>query len=149
MSHGIPRNVSQLLHFFIEVTSNLFLLHSWVSQISCMCSVMSNSLQPHRQQPSRLPCSQNFPSKNIGESCHFLLQVIFLTQELNPCLLHLQVASLPLSHQVSPKTTMLSLKILLSRWEILSYRILVPMRDIISYLILSFLSSDAESNLSH
>ena len=44
---------------------------------------------------------------------------------------------------------MLSLKILLSRWEILSYRILVPMRDIISYLILSFLSSDAESNLSH
>jgi len=34
--------------------------------------------------------------------CHFLLQGIFLTQGLNPCLLHWQVDSLPLSHQGSP-----------------------------------------------
>ena len=31
--------------------------------------------------------------------CHFLLQRIFLTQRLNPCLLHWQAASLSLSHQ--------------------------------------------------
>ena len=37
----------------------------------------------------------------------------------------------------------------LSRWEILSCRTLVPIRDSIPYVILSFLSSDAESNLSH
>ena len=30
--------------------------------------------------------------------CHFLLQGIFLTQGSNPCLLHWQVDSLPLSH---------------------------------------------------
>ena len=27
--------------------------------------------------------------KNTGVDCHFLFQGIFLTQELNPCLLHL------------------------------------------------------------
>ena len=30
-----------------------------------------------------------FSSKNIGVGCHFLLQGIFSTQVLNPCLLHL------------------------------------------------------------
>ena len=34
--------------------------------------------------------------------CHFLLQGIFLTQGLNPCLLFWQVDSLPLSHLGSP-----------------------------------------------
>ena len=42
--------------------------------------------------------------KNIGVGCDFLLQRIFLTQELNPCLLHLLVGrhSLPLSHWENP-----------------------------------------------
>ena len=43
-----------------------------------------------------------FPSKDIGVSCHSLLQEIFLTQRLNSCLLHWQVDSLPLSYQGSP-----------------------------------------------
>ena len=33
---------------------------------------------------------------------YFLFQGIFLTQGLNPCLLHWQVDSLPLNHQESP-----------------------------------------------
>ena len=36
------------------------------------------------------------PGKNTGVGCHFLLQGIFPTQELNPWLLHWQVDSLPL-----------------------------------------------------
>ena len=32
-------------------------------------------------------CPWDFPGKNIGEGCHFLLQGIFPTQGLNPCLL--------------------------------------------------------------
>ena len=43
-----------------------------------------------------------FPFQPTGVGCHFLLQGIFLTQGLNPCLLHWQVESLPLSHQRSP-----------------------------------------------
>ena len=42
-----------------------------------------------------------FPGKNIGVGCHFLLQRIFLTQGLNPSLLHWQVGSLLLSHRRS------------------------------------------------
>ena len=39
-----------------------------------------------------------FPGKNTAVGCHFLLQGIFLTQGSNPCLLHWQVDSLPLTH---------------------------------------------------
>ena len=33
-------------------------------------------------------CPWGFPGKNTGVDCHFLLQEIFLTQGLNPSLLH-------------------------------------------------------------
>ena len=46
----------------------------------CVCSVVSNSLRPHGLQPTRLLCPWNFPGKNTGVGCHFLLQGIFLTQ---------------------------------------------------------------------
>ena len=45
----------------------------------------------------------NVPGKNMGVSCHFLLQWIFLTQELNPCFLSLQANSLSLCHMGSLK----------------------------------------------
>ena len=45
------------------------------------------------------PLSTNFPGKNTGLVCHFLLQGIFLTQELNPHLLDWQA-----SHQGNPKS---------------------------------------------
>ena len=35
---------------------------------------MSNSVRPHRQQPTRLPRPWDSPSKNTGVGCHFLLQ---------------------------------------------------------------------------
>ena len=37
-------------------------------------SVVSDSVQPHRQQPTRLLCPWDSPSKNTGVGCHFLLQ---------------------------------------------------------------------------
>ena len=46
-----------------------------------------------------LLCPWNFPGKNTGVGCHSLFQGIFLTQGLNPHLLHLlnwQADSLPL-----------------------------------------------------
>ena len=69
------------------------------------CSVMSDSLQHHGLEPARLPCLWNFPGKNPGMGCHFLLQGIFPIQGLNLlCLLHWQVGSLPLSHLGSPSS---------------------------------------------
>ena len=50
--------------------------------------VMSNSLRPHGLWPARLLCPWDFPGKNTGVGCHFLLQGIFLTQGLNTGLLN-------------------------------------------------------------
>ena len=35
---------------------------------------MSNSVRPHRWQPTRLPHPWDSPGKNTGVGCHFLLQ---------------------------------------------------------------------------
>ena len=35
---------------------------------------MSNSIQPHRRQPTRLPHPWDSPGKNTGVGCHHLLQ---------------------------------------------------------------------------
>ena len=44
---------------------------------SCyVTSVVSDSVQPHRWQPTRLPYPWDSPGKNTGVGCHFLLQVI-------------------------------------------------------------------------
>ena len=54
---------------------------------------------------ARLHCPWNFPGKNTGVSCHSLLQGIFPTQGLNPCLLHIlhwQSDSLPLTPPGKP-----------------------------------------------
>ena len=37
-------------------------------------SVVSDSVPPHRRQPTRLLCPWDSPGKNIGVGCHFLLQ---------------------------------------------------------------------------
>ena len=47
---------------------------------------------------TRLHCPWDSPGKNTGVGCHVLLQGIFLTQGSDPCLLHWQADSLPLSH---------------------------------------------------
>ena len=60
-------------------------------------------LRPHGLQPTRLLCPWDFPAKNTGVGCHFFLQGIFLTQGLNPHLLHWQEDSLLLNHQISPR----------------------------------------------
>ena len=35
---------------------------------------MSDSVRPHRHQPTRLPCPWDSPGKNTGLGCHLLLQ---------------------------------------------------------------------------
>ena len=35
---------------------------------------MSDSVRPHRRQPTRLRCPWDSPGKNTGAGCHFLLQ---------------------------------------------------------------------------
>ena len=42
---------------------------------------MFDSVRPHRQQPTRLPCSWDFPGKNTGVGCHCLLQCMKVKSE--------------------------------------------------------------------
>ena len=44
-------------------------------------SVVSDSVRPHRQQPTRLPCPWDSPGKNTGVGCHFLLQCMKVKRE--------------------------------------------------------------------
>ena len=50
----------------------------------CCCwvtSVVPDSVQPHRRQPTRLPCPWDSPGKNTGVGCHFLLQCMKVKSE--------------------------------------------------------------------
>ena len=54
------------------------------TRISCCCwvtSVVSDSVQPHRRQPTRLPRPWDSPGKNTGVGCHFLLQCMKVKSE--------------------------------------------------------------------
>ena len=42
---------------------------------------MSDSVRPHRRQPTRLPCPWDSPGKNTGVGCHFLLQCMEVKSE--------------------------------------------------------------------
>ena len=71
----------------------------------CCCCLVTQSCpslcDPMDCSPWGILWPWNSPGKGTGVGCHFLLQGIFPTQGLNPCLLHWQVDSLLLSHQVS------------------------------------------------
>ena len=48
------------------------------TSVSVSHSVTSDPLRPH--EPARLLCPRDFPDKNTGVGCHYLLQGIFPNQ---------------------------------------------------------------------
>ena len=50
---------------------------------------MSDSVQPHRQQPTRLLRPWDSPGKNTGVGCHFLLQCMKVKSESEAAQLYL------------------------------------------------------------
>ena len=52
--------------------------------LQCCCqvtSVVSDSVRPHRPQPTRLPRPWDSPGKNTGVGCHFLFQCMKVKSE--------------------------------------------------------------------
>ena len=47
----------------------------------CVALVVSDSVRPHRQQPTRLPRPWDSPGKNTGVGCRFLLQCMKVKRE--------------------------------------------------------------------
>ena len=92
----------------------------WGFPVLCLYSVSQSCLtllRLHGLQPARLLWPWNFPHKNTGVGCHFLLQGIFLTQGSNLCLLRFlqwHVDSSPLCHLGSPMLLVTKIKSLVS-----------------------------------
>ena len=73
-----------LSYVLIMISSHLNLPQLQSKQLAyAVCSVLSDSLQPPGLSSTRLLCPQNFPGKNTGVGCHFLLQRIFPIQGSN------------------------------------------------------------------
>ena len=53
----------------------------YFSSVQISCSVVSDSVRPHRRQPTRLPCPWDSLGKNTGVGCYFLLQCMKLKSE--------------------------------------------------------------------
>ena len=93
MKAGMPRGRLRLaehgpsLSHSWKLCSSVFLLHdpkSILIYCSCCClvaSVVSDSVRPHRRQPTRLPHPWDSLGKNTGVGCHFLLQCMKMKSE--------------------------------------------------------------------
>ena len=57
------------------------LLFNMLSAAAAAKSLQSDSVRPHRRQPTRLPCPWDSPGKNTGVGCHFLLQCMKVKSE--------------------------------------------------------------------
>ena len=85
--------------FVCQILSYILKMHSNIHCASSVASVVFKPVRPSGRQATRLLCPWDSPGKSTGVGCHALLQGIFLTQRLNPRLLHLlywQAGSLPL-----------------------------------------------------
>ena len=80
------KEIWSLAHIFLE-KENIFLafsdncgyfplilLYNLTIAAAAVASVVSDSVWPHRWQPTRLPRPWDSPGKNTGVGCHFLLQ---------------------------------------------------------------------------
>ena len=79
--------------------------HRSLNKCELVSSVVSDSLQPQGQKPTRLLCPWDSPGESTGVGCHFLLPGILLTQGLNPGLPHYRQILYRLSHQGSQIST--------------------------------------------
>ena len=82
----------------------------------CCCPVLQSypTLCNSMDYNPWLLCPWDFPGKNTGVGYHFLLQDVFLTQGLNPCvlcLLHWQVGSLLLTPPGKPILNYIKMKL--------------------------------------
>ena len=67
------------------------------------CSSLHHSLQRYGLQFDKLLCPWDSPGNSAGVGCHFLLQGIFPTQELNPGLLHCRQILYQLNYEGRPE----------------------------------------------
>ena len=77
-----------VFHILAILTGVKLVSHPWIYMFlvnpaccRCITSVMSDSVRPHRQQPTSLPRPWDSPGKNTGVGCHFLLKCMKVKSE--------------------------------------------------------------------
>ena len=110
----------------------------------CVCTHMLKCVQLcSLMNLTRSPYPWNFPGKNTGVGCHFLLQGIFPTQGLNSpllCLLHCQVDSLPLVPPRKQKVLFLNFWGITILFSIAAAPIYIPINSVWRLLLFYILS---------
>ena len=99
--HSLHQMIVECFDKDVEWREHIFLMAVWISAITsenvsalwtswlctfcCCCwvaSVMSDSVWPHRWQPTRLLRPWDSPGKNTGVGCYFLLQYMKVKSEI-------------------------------------------------------------------
>ena len=99
-----PHLIKKLqMHTHIQYTTFLGSCGIYCCLVPKLCPTL---LQPHGLQPTRHICPWDFPGKNTGVSCHFLLQAPSQPRH-GTCVVCIGgwMDSLPLNHQGSPWAT--------------------------------------------
>ena len=89
---------------FISLSPSLPCIYDRFLLYGCVCLIAQSCLtlcDPMDCSPPGSSVHGDSPGKNTGVGCHALLQGIFLTQGLNPGLLHYRQILCHLSHQGS------------------------------------------------
>ena len=80
---GIELPIRNILRFcaFFPCHPTSTVSNTIYSCCCCITSVVSDSVRPHRWQPTRLPRPGDSPGKNTGVGCNFLLQCMKVKNE--------------------------------------------------------------------
>ena len=112
IAYDLAQVFSRIHHFPKHVSFRHTILTDLISQLS-LCNVVVVQLLSHVRffmtpwtVPRQAPLYMILPRQEYRGRFHFLLQGIFMTQRSNPCLLHWQMESLPLSPQGNPLLAM-------------------------------------------
>ena len=75
---GRRRRWRQRMRWLAGITDSMDMLLLLLSRFS-----RTDSVRPHRRQPTRLPCPWDSPGKNTGVGCHFLLQCMKVVVQMH------------------------------------------------------------------
>ena len=98
----LPKCYTKNLNIKIHLLSSLILYNPSHNSSNSLVVKLCPTLMTPWTVAYQLLCPWDSPGKNTGVGCHFLLQGIFPTQELNPGLLHCRQILYRLSYEGSP-----------------------------------------------
>ena len=101
---------------------------------------MSNSVWPHRRQPTRLPHPCDSPGKNTGVGCHFLLQSMKVKSE-SEVVQSCQTLSDPMDCSLPGSSIHGIFQARVLEWSAIAFSV-IKMREALSSKVVRIISSE-------